>query len=186
MLILHEERFSLVKKILSDKYHPIQVKTISVLDDLESAVCRICLSLTSGEALEFSGVGMVDAIFTGLKGHYSSRYKSLLGLELIRFFVAAKSAGTEAEVEVEIQIRNSYGKKLYFKDNSRSLIASAARVSTSVIEYFINSEQAFLLLCGAVKDARCRGREDLVTRYEAELAQLVENTGYTEVLNEAS
>ena len=52
------------------------------------------------------------------------------------------------------------------------------------VSYFVNAERAFLTLHHARKDALDRGREDLVARYTAEMAEVVESTSYAEVIDQ--
>ena len=52
----------------------------------------------------------------------------------------------------------------------------------AAIEYFVNAERAFLTLHNARRDAASRGREDLVARYTAEMAEVVEATSYADVI----
>ena len=47
---------------------------------------------------------------------------------------------------------------------------------------YFNAERAFLTLHNARRDALARGREDLVARYTAEMAEVVESTSYAEVI----
>ncbi len=180
-----QECLLLIRKVLGDNYCTVKVKGIVVTENLEHENTSIELSLQHGPLIESTGVGMVDAIFTGLQKHYASNFSSLSGLELTRFYVRAKSRSTKAEVEVDLEIRNSYGRLFLFSDSSKSLIASTARVSVGVLEFFANSELAFFSVLNAYKDAKLRGREDLVTRYLSELAILVDNTSYSEVLDKA-
>ena len=51
------------------------------------------------------------------------------------------------------------------------------------LEYFINSERAFVAMCHALKDAKERNRSDLVQRYTNTMAELVRNTSYSEVIS---
>jgi len=60
--------------------------------------------------------------------------------------------------------------------------ASAARVVSKCIEYFINSENAFFVLKSAVEDAKKRDRPDLVKIYTAQLAEIVKNTSYKKII----
>ena len=50
------------------------------------------------------------------------------------------------------------------------------------VQYFVNAERAFLTLHNARRDAMARCREDLVARYTAEMAEVVESTSYAEVI----
>ena len=185
MTTLPKDNLLLIKKVRGSSYLEIRVKSIVVFDDLDAETCKIQLYLHNGDLIEASGVGMVDAIFSGIKEYYGSQFESLKELELVNFFVQAKTKSTKSEVEVILEVRNSYGGVFTFKDNSKSLIASATRVSAAVVEYFCNSEAAFLSVLKAFKDARARGREDLATRYIEELTMLVKNTSYASILDEA-
>jgi hypothetical protein len=60
--------------------------------------------------------------------------------------------------------------------------ASIGRAVLAVVEFFVNAERAFLILFNARKDAVERGRSDLIARYTAELAEVVECTSYAEVI----
>jgi hypothetical protein len=61
---------------------------------------------------------------------------------------------------------------------------SGLEATLSAAEYFVNSEVAFLAIHDALRDARAKHREDLVTSYTAMLAVLVENTSYSDVLEQ--
>ncbi|MCA9547300.1 MAG: hypothetical protein KC613_23015, partial [Myxococcales bacterium] len=49
-------------------------------------------------------------------------------------------------------------------------------------EYFVNSERAFVMLHRALLDAKGRHRADLVEQYTSKLAELVNSTSYSEVI----
>ena len=51
------------------------------------------------------------------------------------------------------------------------------------MEYFINSERAFVTMHHALRDAQERRRSDLVQRYTDTMATLVRNTSYSEVIS---
>jgi hypothetical protein len=119
---------------------------------------------------------------------YSREYQSLKSIELAGFSVQAqieskrRRAGLDALGTVEVAVTNSEGRRFTFKDASRSVTASAARAVIAVAEYFVNAERAFVTLSHARKDAVARGRQDLVARYTAELAEVVKSTSYAEVI----
>jgi hypothetical protein len=50
------------------------------------------------------------------------------------------------------------------------------------VEYFVNAERAFIMLYKSRQDAKERARDDLVTRYTRELAEVVKSTSYSEVV----
>ncbi|MGE3548053.1 MAG: hypothetical protein AB7L28_29290, partial [Kofleriaceae bacterium] len=77
---------------------------------------------------------------------------------------------------------NSEGRPFSFTDASRSVTTSSARAVLAMVQYFVNAERAFLTLHHARRDALARGREDLVARYTAEMAEVVQSTSYAEVI----
>ena len=56
------------------------------------------------------------------------------------------------------------------------------RTVIAAVEYFVNAERAFITLYRSRQDARERNRDDLVTRYTEELAEVVKSTSYAEVI----
>ncbi len=82
-----QDSILLARKVLGDNYCEVKVKSIVVSENLDKEDCHISLSLHHGPTIESAGVGMVDAIFNGLREHYSTTYSSLTGVELNRFFL---------------------------------------------------------------------------------------------------
>ena len=91
-------------------------------------------------------------------------------------------AGVDAVGRVTLDVTNSEGRHFSFTDASRSVTTSTARAVLACVQYFVNAERAFLTLHNARRDALARGREDLVARYTAEMAEVVEATSYAEVI----
>src|SRR4030095_4528239 len=90
--------------------------------------------------------------------------------------------GLDAVGRVTIDVTNSEGRHFSFSDASRSVTWSTARSVLALVEHFVNAERAFLTLHNARRDALARGREDLVARYTAEMAEGVESPSYHEVI----
>lgn len=138
--------------------------------------------------VEGKGVGLVDALFVGLLDRYAREYQSLKTTQLTGFRVAADietkkaQAGVDAVARVTLDVTNSEGRQFSFSDASRSVTASTARAVLAMVSYFVNAERAFLTLYNARRDALARGREDLVSRYTAEMSAVVESTSYAEVI----
>ncbi len=138
--------------------------------------------------VEGKGVGVVDAIFNGMLDRYAREYQSLKTIQLTGFHVDADietkkaQAGADAVGRVTLDVTNSEDKHFTFADKSRSVTISIARAVIAMVQYFVNAERAFLTLHNARRDAAARGREDLVSRYTAEMAQVVESTSYAEVI----
>jgi hypothetical protein len=138
--------------------------------------------------VEGRGVGLVDALYAGLLDRYAREYQSLKSIQLTGFQVAADietktaQAGVDAVGRVTLDVTNSEGRQFSFSDASRSVTASTARAVIAMVQYFVNAERAFLTLYNARRDALARGREDLVSRYTAEMSAVVESTSYAEVI----
>ena len=141
--------------------------------------------------VEGKGVGVVDALYSGLLDRYAREYQSLKKLRLTEFDVAADletrkgQAGLDAVGRVTIDVANSEGRHFTFTDASRSVTASTARAVLGLVQFFVTSERAFVTLDNARRDAAARGREDLVSRYTAEMAEVVESTSYASVVASA-
>ena len=138
--------------------------------------------------VEGRGVGLVDALYVGLLDRYAREYQSLKTLHMTAFVVAADietkkaQAGVDAVARVTLDVINSEGRQFSFSDASRSVTTSTARAVMAMVQYFVNAERAFLTLHHARRDALARGREDLVSRYTAEMVAVVESTSYAEVI----
>lgn len=183
MITVPTRNQELIKSALGNSYNHIKIENILVRETFkEGELCNVELTLTNGKFLKGKGVGLVDATFKALQNYYSVEYESLKSIKLSKFEVKAKSEGMNAAVEVSLFIKNSFGNVFDFSDTTRSLTASAAHVTAATVEYFINSEKAYVAVHGALMDAKERNRQDLVTRYTSELALLVQSTSYTEVI----
>jgi hypothetical protein len=138
--------------------------------------------------VEGRGVGLVDALYVGLLDRYAREYQSLKTIQMTGFHVAADietkkaQAGVDAVARVRLDVTNSEGRRFSFSDASRSVTTSTARAVLTMVQYFVNAERAFLTLHNARRDALARGREDLVSRYTAEMSAVVESTSYAEVI----
>jgi len=138
--------------------------------------------------VEGRGVGLVDALYAALLDRYAREYQSLKTIQMTGFHVAADietkkaQAGVDAVARVTLDVSNSEGRLFSFSDASRSVTSSTARAVLVMVQYFVNAERAFLTLHHARRDALARGREDLVSRYTAEMSAVVESTSYAEVI----
>jgi hypothetical protein len=184
------EHQPLIARVLGDAYITLRLARLTV-DEAVDAQCRVKVVVLEGAKeveVEGEGVGVVDAIFAGLLNRYGREYASLKTLALAGFSVSANieskrgQSGVDAAGTIVIDVCNSEGNRFSFSDTSRSVTSSTARAVLSVVEYFINSERAFIMLDKARRDAIDRNRDDLITRYTAEMAELVESTSYTDVI----
>ena len=68
-------------------------------------------------------------------------------------------------------------------DETAKLIEkSGQRVVSAAVEYFVNSERAYVTMYRALEHYRSEGRTDLVAKYTTRLAAMVRNTSYSSVL----
>jgi hypothetical protein len=190
-----EQCLRLMKEVLKERFLDLSLVSYELREDFDQddsrIVCRV-KDLRSGDTqvIEGRGVGIIDAFFHGVKARLAGEYRSLESIRFSGFSVKGKMdtgrdpASSDALAEVTLGIRNSYGREFTFTHASRSVMRSGLEATLFAAEYFVNSEVAFLALHAALSDARAKHREDLVTKYTAMLAVLVENTSYSDVLEQ--
>jgi hypothetical protein len=179
----------LIRRVLGAHFLELKLHRLAI-EELDGG-SSIRLEILEGEQpalVESRGVGLVDALYAGLLDRYAREYQSLKSIQLTSFQVAADietktvQAGVDAVGRVTLDVTNSEGRQFSFSDASRSVTSSTARAVLAMVQYFVNAERAFLTLHNARRDALARGREDLVSRYTAEMALVVESTSYAEVI----
>ncbi len=179
----------LIRRVLGTNFFELRLSRLAFEEGDHMTTCKV--AVLEGEQtfdVEGKGVGVVDAIFNGLLDRYAREYQSLKTIQLTGFHVDADietkkaQAGADAVGRVTLDVTNSEGKHFTFADKSRSVTISIARAVIAMVQYFVNAERAFLTLHNARRDAAARGREDLVSRYTAEMAEVVESTSYAEVI----
>ncbi|MCA9559910.1 MAG: hypothetical protein H6704_12520 [Myxococcales bacterium] len=184
----------LVKRVLRDSYLNLIVDRYTLAEDAsEGGKASVTVELHHAHepdhtmTLEGEGVGAIDALYHALHQHYVREYPSLETLLFTGFSVKGQmetgkgNHGADAEAAVGLVVSNSEGHAFEFEASGRSLVATALRVVVMATEWFINSERAFITVYRALRDARERGRVDLVNDYTAQLAELVNTTSYSAV-----
>lgn len=181
----------LIRRVLGSQYTELKVVRLVLEEDSTTLTSKVVVHLADTEGntqpVDGEGCGLVDALWTGLVARYSAEYQSLRSIELASFAVQARldtkqAKGTDSIGEVILEVRNSDGMRFAFSDASRSITTSSARALLAGIEYFINAERAFITLYRSRQDAKERNREDLLSRYTREMAEVVKSTSYTEVI----
>jgi hypothetical protein len=182
----------LIRRVLGNEYLELRIDKFIVEEDFETGRSKVKLCAhgtpNGGMVVEGDGVGVVDALWLGLLERYAPEYQSLKSLEFAGFMVQARldtkkhADGTDSIGEVVLEVRNSDGNRFTFTDASRSIAGSSARAVVAAVEYFVNAERAFIMLYKSRQDAKERQRDDLVTRYTRELAEVVKSTSYSEVV----
>jgi hypothetical protein len=179
-----------IRRVLGQNYLQLSLQKLQIDEDpTDGASVKVTVNEGDQSTLiEGKGVGVVDALWAGLLDRYAREYQSLKTIQLASFTVGADmdtkkvQAGVDAIGRVTLDVTNSEGRHFTFSDASRSVTTSTARAVVSCVQYFVNAERAFLTLYNARRDALARGREDLVARYTAEMAEVVEATSYAEVI----
>jgi len=179
----------LIRRVLGANFFELTLHRLTI-EELDGG-SRVKVEVQEGDQtieVEGNGVGLVDALFVGLLDRYAREYQSLKTIQMTGFRVAADietkkaQAGVDAVARVRLDVNNSEGRQFSFSDASRSVTTSSARAVLAMVQYFVNAERAFLTLHHARRDALARGREDLVSRYTAEMSAVVESTSYAEVI----
>jgi hypothetical protein len=184
------EHEPLIRRVLGANYLQLSLARLSVEEDpgVDAQVKIVVNEGDQSNTVEGKGVGVVDALWSALLDRYAREYQSLKTIQLVGFQVGADmdtkkgQAGVDAVGRVKLDVTNSEGRHFTFSDQSRSITTSTARAVVACVQYFVNAERAFLTLYNARRDAIARGREDLVARYTAEMAEVVEATSYAEVI----
>ncbi len=187
-----QSNLQLIKRVLGDGYLELELERLSV-EEGRDGTCSVVVQAcdTSGAQHRVTGQssGIVGACFHALLERYAQEYQSLKSIELADFQVTSRmdtkqeKSGVDAMATVTLDVRNSEGTMFSFSDESRSIVSSSARTVLAVVEYFVNAERAFITLYNARKDAQERNREDLLSRYTQEMAEVVKSTSYTEVID---
>lgn len=180
----------LIRRVLGTNFLQLAMNKLVVEEDPNdgSKVKAVITEASEQVEVDGKGVGVVDALWNALLSRYAREYGSLKTIQLAGFQVAADmqskkvQAGVDAVGRVTLDVTNSEGRHFTFTDASRSVTTSTAKVVLACVQYFVNAERAFLTLHNARRDALARGREDLVARYTAEMAEVVEATSYAEVI----
>ena len=184
------EHEPLIRRVLGTNFLQLNLAKLQIEEDPGTGA-TVKVIVNEGDQpveVEGKGVGVVDALYSGLLGRYAREYQSLKSIELASFSVAADvetkkaQAGVDAVGRVTLDVRNSEGRHFTFSHASRSVTQSTACAVLAAVQYFVNAERAFLTLYNARRDALARGREDLVARYTAEMAEVVAATSYAEVI----
>ena len=179
----------LIRRVLGGNVFELKLHRLAI-EELDGGSI-VKLEVLENEApveVEGRGVGVVEALYNALLERYAREYQSLKTIQLTGFQVAADlgtkkaQAGVDAVAQVTLDVSNSEGRLFSFSDSSRSVASSTARAVLAMVQYFVNAERAFLTLHNARRDALARGREDLVARYTAEMAEVVEATSYADVI----
>lgn len=185
---------ALIDEVLDGTEMKLVVDAYSLQEDLESGRVRIeCRAHDerTGErqVITGEGVGIVDAFFHGMVARYAGEFPSLGTIRFSDFSLKADvnsgvGARSDMAAIVSLTIANSEGAEYTFSHASPSITRSALASVLRGVEFFVNSERAFIAVYRALNHAREANRPDSVARYTAQLTILVQATSYTEVIEQ--
>jgi hypothetical protein len=185
-----------MRDILGEEYVTLKILSYRLEEDLETEHARISCQLVNGtqpqavRQVEGEGRGLLDACFHSLLNSLAEEYPSLKTISFKDFSVKGlmstrdEDSGSDAEAEVALTVLSTEGHDFTFTTTSRSIARASVEVTLEAINYFINSEKAFIQTYRYLQHYRAEGRTDLVTKYQLLLGQMVQNTSYTEVIDQ--
>ena len=180
-----------MKDALQGEYLNIRVATYELSEDMSTQRATVrCMLLVNDEApveVVGDGVGVIDALFAGLKARYAPEYPSLDSIKFSSFSTRGlmdESDGSHADAQAEcrVGVTNSYGREFEFRSVSNSVSRSSVEAVVEGVAYFVNAERAYVRLFNAYQHYREEGRIDLIGKYTAKLAEMVRNTSYSAVI----
>lgn len=179
-----------MREVLSEDFRTFEVRRYRLEEDFGDEHCTIACEVVEnpGErAFEVAGrgVGMLDAFFSALRKRYQGEFPSLETIRFSSFAVrglmgdANGEQATDAKAEATIGVSNSSGQEFLFTALSPSVSHSSIEAVLAAVEYFVNSEQAYVRIYKALQHHRTSGRPEMVARYTKLLAEMVRNTSYS-------
>jgi hypothetical protein len=187
---------SKMKEVLQEDYLHLEVAKYTLNEDLENETsCQIQCTLReqdgSSLTVEGEGVGAIDAFFSGVRSHLADEYPSLRSIRFSKFEIeglissdAGPDQTAKAEAEATVGIENSEGREFVFQSTAPSVSRAGLEATLEAAEYFVNSERTYVRLHEILEHYRSEGRTDLVDKYTDLMSEVVENTSYSEVVEE--
>jgi hypothetical protein len=177
-------------EVLAEDFLQLEVLDYDLHERADGEACRIVANVVEQPggrrfACESRGVGMLDAFFRGLCDRYRPEHPSLGTIRFSSFSVRGlmkdgqEDRTSDAAAEATVGIRNSADTEFHFSALSPSVGLSSLEAVLAAVEYFLNSERAYVRLYKARQHHQKSGRPELVGRYTELLAQMVQNTSYS-------
>ncbi len=195
MALNQKKMRSLMEEILQDDYMELEVETYRLEESFVEGQCRIhcqMKALNDEGPVEVSaqGVGTIDALFAALKAYLAEDYPSLRSIEFSQFGIQGLIsnedgvASAKSEAEATVGIINSEGREFVFEARVPSVSQAGILATVEAVEYFVNSERTYVRLHEILEHYRSEGRTDLVEKYTDLMSQVVQNTSYSEVVEQ--
>lgn len=192
MALDQEKMTGLMREILQEDYLQLVVTSYKLEEELAEGRSRIrCLMKNmSDESVEIhgEGVGLIDAVFDAMRSHLSEDYSSLNSIRFSQFsikgLISSDQESTKAEAQATVGILNSAGREFVFQTQEPSVSRAGIQATVNATEYFVNSERTYVRLHEILNHYRKEGRTDLVEKYTDLMTQVVQNTSYSEVVEQ--
>jgi hypothetical protein len=175
---------SLCKEVLGRGYITLSAQKIQVLDQATADETEVRLELLHNKKkikISTTGSGFIDAMFSGLRGHYDQDYFSLKHIKLSSFKLDTSKLDQQAPTASasSVLLDFSVGKKtVEFKSSSRSVVFAGYGVLLSVFQFYLNCELTFLQLRSWIEDAKKRNRQDIVSDISYKMSLLTQVNSY--------
>lgn len=187
---LQVRALELMRSVLGETYLTLEVVEYELRERLADGQCMLsCTLIENPGAVQFTiegrGVGLLDSFFNGLCGRYEPDHPSLQSIKFSSFLArglmtdSSVVRATDAKAEARIGVLNSAGTEFEFSAVSSSVSRSSLEAVLTAVEYFVNSERAYVRIYKALEHHRKEGRPDQVGRYTEMLAEMVRNTSYS-------
>ena len=122
----------MVHDVLADEYLELEVTKYVLTEDVREAEATIVCQIREPRggakyAVEGKGVGMIDALFKGLKKAMSEEYPSLDHIHFVDFRIdgdfqgPTRDNGSDAFGCVRLVVQNSSGRRFDFESKSPSI-----------------------------------------------------------------
>ena len=186
-----EKVIVVIENILKKNYVNLKLNEFSIKENIAEKSTEIICKMLFGRkklTIKGSGKGPVDALFGALVDNFSDEYCSLKNLHFTRFAIEAnvekylRSSKTDAEVVATLEIDNGCD-PLLFREGANSINVVSARAVLSAVEHFINAEKCVIILYNNIQDAKKRNRGDMTNIYTQQLAEIVKNISYENVIS---
>ena len=194
MALNQEKMRSLMEEILQEDYVHLDVEAYRIEERFDEEKCRIVCQMTTVDAetveVTGTGVGTIDALFAALRSHLAEDYPSLKSIKFSQFSIQGLmssdngEASTKAEAKATVGIVNSEGREFVFEAKVPSVSRAGVQATVRAAEYFVNSERTYVKLHEILEHYRNEGRTDLVEKYTDLMSQVVQNTSYSEVVEQ--
>jgi hypothetical protein len=189
-----EQVNNLAKEILGDAFVVIQVVSLKFSENFETNQAQLdakLVEISQGKPkkkqIHGEGVGLVDACFDAMLKSYDGDFCSLDTISIVDFSLNShvehgSKRKSDAQVTVLLRIKNSDNHEYAFECTTPSISHSSMAVVQESIAFFINAELAYTCMHHALRDAKDRGRHDLVARFQNHMGTLVHATSYEKLV----